>query len=260
MKAKEHTSGMLCWLQKVGIEQVDFAVRQENGTMMWHRSLSIERLPLSWARAQNVRQAEVYLRPARHESWPLVFLDDVPRQLAICVSRKYAALAVETSPQGGCHLWLACRRALDESERARAQRWLAQRTGADRGSISGEHLGRLAGFKNWKRSGVWVNTVAASSLRRWDPTPALQSSDRGPKARRRGPTPQNSTGVDGVDVSPSGYEWGQICRLLESGADPGTVYQLLVARSRPRRGADAERYARRTVDRAVKHINAAPGR
>lgn len=88
-----------------------------------------------------------------HETNPglLVFLDDLEPSLAVAIARKYAALAVATSPHGGCHLWLGCLQSLSESQRAQAHRWLAQRTGADQASTSCEHLGRLAGFKNWKR-------------------------------------------------------------------------------------------------------------
>ncbi len=254
MNAKQHTHKMLLWLEEAGIETFDLALRHSDATMIWHRSKKLGQLPLSWARAQNVRQAEVYVRPARNESWPLVFLDDVAPSRAVAVVRKYAALAVATSPHGGCHLWLACRHTLTESQRAQVQRWLAQKTGADRASTSGEHLGRLAGFKNWKRSGVWVNTVASSVTRPWDPTPGLRESARPGAARsRRQPF---SAPRHGTDTSPSGQDWAWTCGLLESGHDPGSVYHRLVARARPRRGSDAERYARRTVDRAVSHIQA----
>ena len=56
-------------------------------------------------------------------------------------------------------MWLPCDRSLDEGARLQAQRGLAARFSADKGSISGEHLGRLAGFKNWKRAGCWVNRL-----------------------------------------------------------------------------------------------------
>jgi hypothetical protein len=251
MNAKQHTRKMLLWLQEVGVKRVDLALRQSDATMRWHRSKSLGQLPLPWARAQNVRHAEVYLRPARNESWPLVFLDDVAPSLAVAVVRKYAALAVATSPQGGCHLWLACCHSLTESQRAQTQRWLAQETGADRASTSGEHLGRLAGFRNWKRSGVWVNTLASSVTRPWDPTPALRE---GVVAAARHPSRRGSEPRLGTDTSPSGQDWAWACGLLESGCDPDSVYRRLVARARHRRGSDAERYARTTVDRAVLHV------
>lgn len=251
MNAKQHTRKMLLWLEELGVERVDLALRHSDATMVWHRSKSLDQLPLSWARAQNVRHAEVYVRPARDESWPLVFLDDVALSLAVAVVRKYAALAVATSPQGGCHLWLACCHRLTEPQRAQTQRWLAQKTGADRASTSGEHLGRLAGFRNWKRSGVWINTVASSVTRPWDPTPALREGVVAAPWRppRRGTEPRR-----GTDTSPSGQDWAWTCGLLESGRDPDSVYHRLVARARPRRGSDAERYARTTVDRAVRRV------
>lgn len=246
MNAKQHTRKMLLWLRAVGIERLDLALRHSDA-MIWHRSKSFDQLPLSWARALNVRQAEVYVRPARSESWPVVFLDDVEPSLAVGITRKYAALAVATSPQGGCHVWLACRQSLSESQRAQVQRWLAPRAGADRASTSGEHLGRLAGFRNWKRSGVWVNTAASSVTRPWDPTPALCEPPV-VAAGRSVSAPQHG----GTDVSPSGQDWAWTCCRLESGEDPDSIYHRLVARARPRRGSDAERYARRTVDQALK--------
>ncbi len=66
---------------------------------------------------------------------------------------------VHTSPDGGCHLWLRLTHALDEHHRYLAQRWLIPKVNADLGSVSGEHLGRLAGTRNWKRASVWVNVV-----------------------------------------------------------------------------------------------------
>jgi hypothetical protein len=250
MKAQQQTHAMLRWLHSAGVERADLAVHRADGAMIWHRWRAIDQLPLRWARAENVRSAEVYVRPARGEPWPLTFLDDVPTQLARRITEKYSGLAVETSPVGGCHLWLACQRPLDEPERAAAQRWLAQRTGADPASTSGEHLGRLAGFKNWKRAGAWVNIVGVSWHRSWDPTPALAARCQ-PTLRRRRAAPRPSAGRD---TSPSGREWAWVCGLLESGRDPEAVYQRLVARARKRRGPDAERYARRTVDRATRHV------
>ena len=247
MNANQHTRKMLLWLEAVGVERLDLALRRSDATMIWHRSKTFDQLPLAWARALNVRQAEVYVRPARGESWPLVFLDDVTPTLAVAVTRKYTALAVSTSPHGGCHLWLACSCILNESKRAQAQRWLARRTGADRASTSGEHLGRLAGFRNWKRSGVWVNTVASSVVGSWDPAPAVREPVAAIPARYPSGLSQ------GNDTSPSGRDWAWACRLLESDHDPESVYHRLVARARHRRGSDAERYARRTVDQAVEH-------
>lgn len=208
MKAKDHTEAMLRWWRRVGVESVDLAIRRPDGALLWHHRLGIGDLPLAWVRSENVRHADVYVRPARGEAWPVVFLDDVPPAVARRVAAKYAALVVETSPVGGCHLWLVCRWALDEVERSTAQRWLVERIEADPASTSGEHLGRLAGFKNWKRSGAWVNVRRMSGGRAWDPSPAVPchhprvASDPSPLRRRL---------RSGPDRSESGREWGWVC-------------------------------------------------
>jgi hypothetical protein len=226
--------------------------------MIWQRDLALDELPLGWARAENTRNADIYIRPARGHDWPVIFLDDVSVDSALGIARFLRAMAVQTSPAGGCHLWLFCDRALAEQERRRAQRWWVGRAGADPGSVSGEHLGRLAGFKNWKRAGSWVNVLAApSGGRPWDPTPALSESLAEPA---EDPTSRPSPGAPPTlrDTSESGREWGWVCRLLEVGHDPESVYFRLVERARPRRGSDAERYARRTVEKALAWVGHPP--
>jgi len=253
VKAKQQTQRMLEWWHSAGIEKADMAVKYTEGAMRWHHGLALDALPLPWARALNVQQAEVYVRPARGHAWPLVFLDDVIAPLAERIARKYDAVVVETSPLGGCHVWLTCERPLPEEARRDAQRWLAQTVAADPASISGEHLGRLAGFKNWKRGGTWVHVLAASQHgRAWDPAIALP--DPQPRhtslSRPKSPAPHPTR----PDTSPSGREWGWVCGLLEAGYSPSIVYARLVEAARPRRGQDTERYARRTLRQALKKI------
>ncbi len=244
---------MLHWWAQAGIACADIAIRRSDGTMLWQHGCPLDRLPLAWARAHNVRHADVYVRPARGASWPLVFLDDVPPTKARRIAGKYAALVVRTSPAGGCHLWLQVAIPLDEQQRFQAQQWLIARVGADPGSVSGEHLGRLAGMKNWKRQGVWVNVVASNNLHRppWDPAPAMESVVV--KGSRPVVSPRPSS-VSGVDRSESGREWGWVCGALEAGVSPAVVHRKLVDHASQRRGADAERYAERTVNRALRHL------
>lgn len=256
MKAKQHTVSMLRWWANVGVGRADLAVRRHNGAMIWHRDLSFDALPIAWARAENVRQGDVYIRPARDYSWPLVFLDDLPAPTAIRVAAKYDALVVETSKEGGCHLWLVCSRPLDEEGRYQSQKWLAARIDADLGSVSGEHLGRLAGFKNWKRGGQWVNVLDASLRgRRW--CPRLQTPVQQPNANLPA-TPvrtRSSSKTTGPDSSESGAEWGWVCGMLEAGFDENSVFEGLVDRAGARRGKDVRRYALRTVKQAVKRTS-----
>jgi len=255
MRARQQTSAMLSWWERVDVVKADLAVRRADGTMAWHHDRHLHALPLAWAGAENVRRADVYIRPAREASWPLVFLDDVPVSAALAISRKYAALVIQTSAAGGCHVWVRCATPLVEDERCQAQRWLASRIGADKASVSGEHLGRLAGFRNWKRGGVWVNVLLASDQQpAWDPTAAIGGNtprDAPAPARLRSPSMT-------TDTSPSGNEWGWVCGMLEAGVDPNLVHLRLVEHARPRRGADAERYATRTIDRALRRRYAPP--
>jgi len=76
--------------------------------MIWHRDVALGALPLAWARAENAHQADVYIRPARGARWPVAFVDDVDTDRAHHVAAAHAVLVVQTSRQGGCHLWLAC--------------------------------------------------------------------------------------------------------------------------------------------------------
>lgn len=255
MSASEQTEAMLWWWRDAGVGRADLAVRRPDGTMIWHRDRAVGELPLPWIRAENVRRSDVYIRPARGYAWPLVFLDDLPVALGRRVTRKYAALVVMTSVEGGCHLWLRCARALSERERGLAQRYLAGRIAADRASTSGEHLGRLAGFKNWKRGGSWVNVLPGPrSHLAWDPSPALQAAHEAPGDSAvpvGGPADQVGGRMSAHDTSASGREWGWVCGLLQSGHDPSAVLARLVDHARPRRGRDADRYAQLTLRHAI---------
>lgn len=251
MKARTHTLSMIDWWKDAGVNRADLAVRRSDGAMLWHYDVLLDRLPLSWARAENTHRGDIFIRPARGYPWPLVFLDDVAEELAVRTARKYDTLVVKTSQQGGCHVWLSCSCSLGEEERQQAQRWLAPRAGADLASTSGEHLGRLAGFKNWKRNGTWVNVLTSSSRRRrWVP----RAGDDVPLLGVAAPsteTPSTEATSQPTDTSPSGVEWGWVCGMLEAGMPPRQVYYRLIKRARNRRGPDTERYARHTVVKAL---------
>lgn len=241
MKAAEHTEAMLAAWKRLGVNLADLAIRRRDGSMLWQRSRALEDLPLGWARAENAHGADIYVRPARGHPWAVVFLDDVAADLAVEMATSNGGLAVQTSEEGGCHLWLPTSEPLDEAGRCRRQRWLAQQLGADPASVSGEHLGRLAGFRNWKRGSCWVNVLAPAAV--------------GPATRTEAGTMETLTPTSAQrDVSPSGQEWGWVCRMLEAGWSPRQVYEGLLAKSSARRGTDAERYARYTVEKATERF------
>ncbi len=142
-----------------------------------------------WAWAENRRGAEVYIRPARWlpdgtpAAWPMVFLDDVTPARAAKIAGEFSAAVIETSP-GLCHVWLPVSRPLDEAERKALQQRLIGVHSADKGSSSGEHLGRLAGFKNNKRGGNYVKITTTSSGRLYPagdlvPLPPAAGADDG---------------------------------------------------------------------------------
>ncbi len=252
-RASAQSAAMLNGWSQAGITCADLVVRRPDGAMLWQHDCSLARLPLPWAKAHNVKHGDVYIRPARGYPWPVVFLDDVTPEKARLIARKYATVVVHTSPSGGCHLWLRVAIALDEHQRYQAQRWLVPRAGADPGSVSGEHLGRLAGMKNWKRHGVWVNLLDGGNTQAppWDPTPALQAT---PPDGRSLTTTSSAHHRAGVDCSESGLEWGWVCGALEAGISPDTVHRQLVERASQRRGRDAERYATYTIKRAIRRL------
>lgn len=250
MHARDHTQAMLSWWTRVGIARADLAVRRSTGTMLWHGDLAVDALPLAWARAENARHGDIYIRPARGHAWPLVFVDDVAVDRAQTLARDVDALLVATSPAGGCHVWLRCDRVLTEDDRRHVQRGWVARLDADPGAVSGEHLGRLAGFKNWKRGGCWVNVLTATDRGRpWavgDAGAAMPPPPRSHPPARRADA--------GHDTTPSGQDWAWVCARLEHGHPPDTIYARLVDRARPRRGPDAERYALRTLEQAQQHV------
>lgn len=254
MRAREHTEAMLAAWAGLGVARADLAVRRQDGAMLWQHDRPLEALSLAWGRAENAHEADIYVRPARGHAWPLVFLDDVAPDLALELAGSNGGLAIQTSPEGGCHLWLPTSAPLDEAERFCRQKWLAQQLGADPGSTSGEHLGRLAGFRNWKRGGCWVNVLATPQVGQEPRRDADVHPIPAPGADARKRPDKADPQASGRDLSPSGQEWGWACRMLEAGWDPQKVYEALVEKAASRRGADAERYAMRTVERAMEKV------
>lgn len=258
MEIWTHAWYMLSWLSGAKITHVDLLIKRASGVAILHRSMSILDVPVSWLNAENDQSAEIYIRAARSEAWPLVFLDDVETGLACLIAQKYEALVVLTSTAGGCHVWLKTTRPLDEKERGQAQRWLAKRTQADKASTSGEHFGRLAGMRNWKRQGVWVNVIRTDAIRhpRWNPTTAIQEMEKLQELLPARTTGLASKRIPGApDQSESAKEWGWVLGSLEAGVNPETVYQHLYQRALPRRGSDTERYARYTLQRALNRLS-----
>lgn len=262
MRPAKQTSLQLDWFELHGVDRFDLAVQRRSGLWMSQSpSLTRQRLEqcLPWCRAENAHGANVYIRASKHAAWPMVFLDDVTASDASALASRHPSLVVETSP-GRCHVWLVTDHALNEEGRYAVQKHLAARPGtngalADPASVSGDHWGRWAGFRNQKKGrDCWVNLVRAS--RAGEPLRAapllnravstLSPEKRGGVEQGHEPSPRSP----GRAASESEVEWALVMRRLELGEPPASVEAWLVERARPRRGSDAERYSHLTVAKA----------
>lgn len=232
---------------------------------------------LGWAWHENQIGAEVYVRPARWmpdgtpASWPLAFLDDVNPAQAAEIAAQFSAMVIETSP-GLCHVWLAVSRKLDEAGRKAIQQQLIAAHGGDPGSVSGEHFGRLPGFKNHKRGGVFVNTKAISSGRRLYPVGDLDSFAAAGEARQAAAC-ASQPAVESVGMyasiggwsSESEREFGHVIGRLrwfsqnashQSMQEEAARLQAeLAEQARARGKRDPDDYAERTVAEALARLN-----
>ncbi len=258
----EQTAHQLDWLAHHGVARLDLAVQQQSGAWVTpHQAINEEALIrfLPWCRAENARGSNVYLRSHRHDAVPVAFLDDVTVAAAAVLAEKHPALVIETSPDR-CHLWLAVDRPLGERERYRVQSALAhQRVGggplADPGSVSGDHYGRLAGFRNRKPTrDCWVNFRLATNSGEPLNTAALVLPTTRTAISTPGGCVEAVRPAHRLGLSPSERDWAQVLSRLERGDDPAAIECDLAASAGPRRGQDAPRYAARTVCRALARV------
>jgi hypothetical protein len=253
---------LLKWFGEAGVPRFDLAIQRRDrignaGAFLAPCSTRAEDLDpvqveirLAWLRAENAQGSDIYFRPFRHQAWPMVFLDDLKPSLALKIAGKYRAAVLETS-LGSCHLWLALASPLKEMDRTKVQRDLVIRLqgAADPGSISGDHWGRLPGFRNRKPGrNCWVNLLSLTDSRPYHPNPPPHLFTQG------GPVVHPVRKRRQDDLDNSRLEWGWVCGCLENGIPASDVLQQLIERARRRRGdQDAIRYARYTVKKACRN-------
>lgn len=273
MGHKQAMSLTLNWFQGSGVDAWNFCVL-DKGMIGHERSrdrAEVER-SIGWAWVKNQTGHDVYLRPARGIAWPVVFLDDLSPRVAQGIARKYASLVIETSA-GNCQVWIRALRALPESDRSSVQRSLVARVGADPGSVSGDHFGRAAGYRNCKkgRNGFVVKVLTASDGTPLDPSPHLSVVPVLPPLRGGGAvfTPFPLSGGGGAK-SESEREYRYcLARLgwaLRKGRDPVGEIDYLVAniadraveRGKRKTRVEAIAYAEKTVARAVEQMGFLP--
>lgn len=248
------------WFKSIGVKSFDIHVREplsekigyydKNWRWITHNEdvsyFSFFIKLQKWIRYHNFYGADIFFRPHRSSINPVIFLDDVSKDNALKIARKYSSCVVETS-HNNTQVWLATNASLDREARKSAQSYIRDVGYTDPGSISGDHLGRLCGVLSQKHK-CWVNLLATTTNGLYTPIfPKLLSRPLGgscviPKGSR------------GSDASPSGKEFSWVLRMLRSGINHTLVTSrlLYVAISRSKRSPDS--YSKRTVKKAMSFL------
>ncbi len=272
MSHKDAMSTMLNWFQNAGVHSWNFCVL-DKGMLGHERPRDRDEVgrSLGWAWVKNQNGRDVYIRPARGQSWPVVFLDDLSPRRARGIAHKYASLIVETS-QDNCQAWVRTTRHLSEPDRALVQRSLASLVGADPMSTSGDHFGRAAGYCNRKKGRndfcVWV--LEATDGTSLDPSPHLikPSALPAPAGRRAvfTPSPLSTSGAKSESEREYRYCLARLDWAQRRGRDPagemdylvGNIADRAVERGKRKSWAEAIAYAEKTVARAMAQMSLSP--
>ena len=255
MSTEEILTRFLVELPRHGISRIDLAIcrgHERRFQLKGLQDLPIDEVyrRLFWLRHENQEGSDIYFRPARNESWPIIFLDDLTSDQAVKIAKNYRCWTIETS-QGRFHVWLLTDRSLSPTERYIEQKIFIRQGFGDTGSVSGDHFGRLPGFRNWKRK-EWVNLRSSP-----DPSLPLLHPQGGPVLHSFESFPTNARmeRVDGMDRSESGKEFGWCCGWLRSGRSPEEAIRRLAIRAQERGKNSPEDYARRTVEAAKRAVD-----
>ncbi len=265
MSIQYNTNQQIEWFMSNGIDHLDFAIRRPNGAFIYNNLQAISlkdanrlRGIIARLRGENCKRADIYCRPARGFDWPILMLDDVMDHKP--VTGTYKSMAIHTSPEGGHQIWIATTTPLNEDGRRAAQEPLISQYKADAGSKSGEHFGRLAGFKNHKRNGNWVNYTTASNKPALDSKttilPPRMGSNSGGAVVFQSPI-RSGRRTGGVDKSASAREFGLVSGWLRKGENRQVVYNRLHAMASERKkSGDIDRYVNLTIANAEKRLSA----
>lgn len=262
MKSQDHTYNMLAWFSENGITKLDFSVKRPNGTFLQRDTAGIEIADegqinriLKWLGFENwKRESDIYVRPARYHDWPILFLDDLSPHNADLIAKLHTSMLIHTSKAGGYHAWISTTKPLGEDDKGAVQHHYAQTFSSDIRSTSGEHWGRLAGFKNHKRGGTdWVNFHATGNGTAIDPNPVLFSGEDTTTAsfvpRHR---PAVNLSQQGIDESESGKEYGWAIGFIRATGDIEEAKQQLHERASARgKSGNINRYVDHTINKAA---------
>ncbi len=269
--------GIAVLSQLAGVDTIDLGLRNAaTGSFQNFSGLGVCALELEQAlaacRSRNLTNCDVYIRPARGAPAAIVMLDDLPLEVCQIAGDGLNHMIVETSPQNH-QLWLGTDRALSESDRKTVQCDLIRRHGGDPGSGSGEHYGRLPGFRNrkpkYRARAPWVNLIhyslddaplAVDGLLNagLDSRPPRGGCVLEPAAGVACTLPKQQVQVGTGDSVESHREFKFACVSLSKNVSTEIIIQKIAARalSRGKRKtlAAAEIYARKTVAAAALRI------
>jgi hypothetical protein len=254
-KSSFQANAMLQWFFKQGVSSVDIHLRcpkfknakYKSDDWIWltsHEKLSLDKANslMKWCRFKNYNGSDIFIRPHRHDKQPVIFLDDLTLDKAMLVSKKYRSLLIETSPNN-TQVWVSLEKSISEKDRKLLQEHISTLGFTDKGSISGEHLGRLCGFKSHKRN-YWVKYVKESSSKQYEP-PILKLS----------PFPQGGAcaKIRHEEGAPSQSEkdFSWVLSEIRKGNCPNKIISFLAASAEARGKPAPMKYATRTVRRAI---------
>ena len=140
-------------LDAMGVDTFEVGIRDQAGRMLirtWDKAKVLE--SMAWLKRENVKGADVYVRPAGEANAGLVLVDDLNRgALARMKAEGLAPAAVtETSPDN-FQAWVRVHdKPIPPELATEVAADLASRYGGDPNSADWRHFGRLAGLTNAK--------------------------------------------------------------------------------------------------------------
>ena len=252
---------LIQWFKNIGVAEVELqALKRDKLT---GRGISGQSINISSANACSNAGQDIFIRPIRGIDHPVIMLDDLDAVTVNNISSRWRSAVIETSAENH-QIWVATSRPLTESQRKVVQQMLIKTFGGDEGSTSGEHWGRAPGYANRKlgRNDYVAGLISASGKGKLLDVDSVLDQAQGMLQRSnvnianthqshyKQPTSIRS-GASGDD---SADEFGWTCGAIRSGMSLADVESQLTARARERRGADAPRYAKRTVAAAMASI------
>lgn len=248
---KAQAEALLTWFQDHDVRHFDVQVRRhhQHGEqwITMHEDLITEKVMSLWAwlRRENATGADIYFRPSSRRNHPVVFLDDLTLEQAFATSNKYACAVIETS-SNNTQIWMSTSRRLNRDERKQVQAQLIKLGYGDPGSVSGDHLGRLCGFKSQKNI-CWVNAKRFSTPHCY-PVPLDW-----PKLVSRGGGGACALPREGGEHhSPSEHEFAWATGMIRAGRSVNFVQEKLTEISAARGKRNSEQYASLTANKAAK--------